>query len=200
MVYSKDLVPKNPILRYMMPMMEKQYFSFWWKWRRTTYFVRGSQSPSLSKAAIPSPNIPLFKTFVSPALFSIAPPFKTFYAVSLIPPPEGQSIIIIQHINLPYTITLKILIYSNQPKPFKFWWNKPNKYCRNIRYIKIKQILTRSQWQRKCLYAETPPWTQHHAKFNGCKSHDSEDIDFSNLWMESPHNKPLPCHVRWMLI
>ena len=80
MVYSKDLVPKNPILRYMMPMMEKQYFSFWWKWRRTTYFVRGSQSPSLSKAAIPSPNplYPFLKLLFLQPFFPLHPLLRHF--------------------------------------------------------------------------------------------------------------------------
>ena len=57
---------------------------------------------------------PLFLTF-----FYIPPPFKTFFKVSPTPPADNQSAII-QHTNVPYTITLKTSISSNKPRTSKF--------------------------------------------------------------------------------
>ena len=41
------------------------------------------------------------------------------------PTPESQSTKLIEHINFPKTIALKISVSSNQPQPCKFWGNKP---------------------------------------------------------------------------
>ena len=64
---------------------------------------------------VPHPFTQHILHFCFPTLFSIQPCFKTFYTAPPIPLHSYQSIILIQHTNLPYTITLKISISRNQP-------------------------------------------------------------------------------------
>ena len=60
----------------------------------------------------------VLKRFTAP----IPPSFKAFYTDPHTPDPapNSQSTILIQHTNLPYAITLKISVSSNQSQPSKF--------------------------------------------------------------------------------
>lgn len=72
--------------------------------------LRGHSSTPLLKATLFAPTCPLFKVFVSPSFFSVPPPFNTFYTVS---PPDPQTINPPFSFILPYTMTSKISISSN---------------------------------------------------------------------------------------
>ena len=103
------------------PIFPSQNFEMLQKCRKV-YIVRKGFT-------VPHPFTQHILHFCFPTLFSIQPCFKTFYTAPPIPLHSYQSITLIQHTNLPYTITLKISVSRNQTQPFKFLWNKPNKYC-----------------------------------------------------------------------
>ena len=107
------------------------------------FFFRGFEPPhtssscythslnSLFKIPTPLSSIPL-----SLSSFCFPNPFLPFHHLLrhflqslLISSLDIQSTILLQHTDLSYTITWKIFISSNQPQPFKFRWNKPDKYC-----------------------------------------------------------------------
>ena len=83
---------------------------------------QGGCSLSLYKALVPLPTTPPspFRIFVSPFSFSIPPFLRHLLLSSPDPYFNSPSITLIKHTNLPYTITRKISISSNQLQPFTF--------------------------------------------------------------------------------
>ena len=97
---------------------------FPWNQKAITKFVSRSQHPSLFKGPTTLPKMsPLFIFFVFQPHFFIPSLRHFIQSPDLII--NSQSANIIQHNNFPLIIALKKSISSNQPQPFKSWWNKP---------------------------------------------------------------------------
>ena len=79
--------------------------------------------------------------------------FKTFYTAPPTLLPVSQSSILIQHIILLFTITLKPFTFNVQPQSFKLWWHKTKQiFClEELEYcvLYLTQILTKAYYQKK---------------------------------------------------